>query len=131
MNYELALELKKSGFLQNVKGAFWVYLETRKYQDMKTRKWVNRKAHWKYIFSKDAEKMFKKNEWVYAPFLHNLIESCKGINILQAVYAKKNFKQPIGWQVCSVGRPMGKEYKTPEEAVANLWLELNKQKHEN
>lgn len=64
------------------------------------------------------------NDWVYFPILSELIEAC-GDEFLKLV---KSYK--YGWEAVQVLNPKKKRIRgignSPEEAVANLWLELSK-----
>lgn len=68
--------------------------------------------------------MYSPSSFIYAPSLLELIEACG--NRFTGLY-----KQQPGfsgyWQaVCNMMPGIMMEGSTPEEAVANLWLELNK-----
>ena len=112
MNYELAKQLKDAGFPQEGKGLYWEPT----------------------YFGYTGEKVDKpKTEHcVYLPTLSELIESC-GDKFGQLVQCDR-FKGE-GW--FAIGCPtkweddgvlnIQEEGETPEEAVAKLWLKLNKE----
>jgi hypothetical protein len=96
MNYELAKQLKKAGFPIEDK---------------------------MFLISRNDNEIHKIGTWF--PSLSELIEACDD-NILYlhkiiAVNDKDNFR----W-IAFDRRLNGMYGSTPEEAVANLWLELNK-----
>ncbi len=107
MEYELAERLKDAGFLQR---------EVGYEQDPYLGNYLN----------KEKESGFYEN--AYSPSLSELIEACgagKGqFNMVSS---------PAGWS-CDFKKMWGSaypdavalNYPTPEEAVAHLWLELNK-----
>lgn len=96
MNYELVKKLKDAGFTQDGNGV-----------------WIN-----------DREQVAGVPIWsmshVYIPTLSELIEACGGA-FYQLTKEKLWFVEAD--QIGIDGRFFG---STPEEAVANLWLELNK-----
>ena len=121
MEYTLALELKEAGFPQTGKIGDWFYVN----QELE----VICAGHGYEcecpLTTYDIKNPYKR-EIVKAPKLEELIEACgdKFFN-LNRVYGEN------GWE-CNVehfdhdsGYPEATG-KTPEEAVARLWLELNK-----
>lgn len=97
MNYELALKLKKAGFPQEGKGETRAPLEDP-------------------IFNE-----------VYIPTLSELIEACG--NKFQALHKFQTTFQACGGNYKGIDFECAWEYetegKTPEEAVAHLYLALN------
>lgn len=105
MNYELAKELKEAGFPQKQP----YYYDPKKYTDEEAVRAI--------LDGKDIAD-------VYIPTLEELIEAC-GEN-LYSLYRHHN-----EWQAHSNSDQWDTEIengKTPTEAVANLWLALNKKK---
>ena len=101
MKYELAKELKDAGFKQN----------------------TDKAGQFDYIDKNGNRGNLNADESFYCPTLSELIEACGVFSSLT--------KSPRGTWYCarsegSVEMVVGDEYSTPEEAVANLWLELNK-----
>ena len=103
MDYELAKQLKAAGFPQ--KGDWWF----RKYYDGEIGK-IN--AHRDIPAKEDA----------YSPTLSELVEACLGLGHHFCLHYAN------GWNAeTSRGSARILETaKTPEEAVAKLWIELNK-----
>jgi len=106
MNYELALKLKEAGFPQEGKNGYW-------------------------INSAGVTSSIKK-EAPYVPTLSELIEACGSqfLMLRRGLGDKPNHiidKKEGAWmcECAAWDRPrfLG---DTPEEAVANLWLSLNK-----
>jgi len=119
MNYELAKKLKEAGFPQE--GEFvWIDRNLKKTETNEQRTIVL----WKDVVS----------EWepnceilCYNPTLSELIYACsKEVNFI--LVDRGNFWECGGNDENEEGMNIwGKvEGKTPEEAVANLWLSLNK-----
>ena len=103
MNYELAKKLKDTGFPQKSKYEG----DICQYDNL---------HHLGYYISKD-------NKNVYVPTLSELIEACGDrfsfLAVLQGTQGKI-------WRASVPGEVFWWNGSTPEEAVANLWLELNK-----
>lgn len=97
MNYELAKKLKDAGFPQS-SGTY-----------------IKPNGKFEYI----VEYGFQGEDWAYVPTLSELIEAC-GDGFSMLCREENNF-----WSVSPDGVE-GINYKTPEEAVTNLYLELNK-----
>ncbi len=99
MNYELAKKLKEAGFKQSGKGKVW------------------------YTSSEDREQYFFDGEFeirpVYIPTLSELIEACGEEDLILKCIVKENWTAEKLTGEYGIGN-------TAEEAVANLWLELNK-----
>jgi len=101
INYEFALKLKNAGFPLSMK---------------------NFDDYCRHIFCPDVEEEEKK--YAYAPSLSELIEKCGDgfINLMRherqryTAYGRLGLKKLFG------------HGETLEEAVANLWLELNNKK---
>ena len=106
-NYVLAKKLKDAGFPQET---IWGYREHAS---------LNKKEEPVL----DLRKSTNLKELACAPTLSELIEECgKGYFILES-------SQYMGWQAFKgLNREIGygNSFNTPEEAVAELWLELNK-----
>ncbi len=64
--------------------------------------------------------MFVGREKIYTPNLHELIEAC-GDDFRELFYDLKN----IWFALRRDNNESMRDGKTPEEAVAKLWLELN------
>lgn len=109
MTYELAKELKDAGFpLIKIEGGMCV--GRQKVVDFNP----------EGIQNKDG---MPNAQHFYEPTLSELIEACESFSSLT--------KSPRGTWYCarskgSVEMVVGDEYSTPEEAVARLWLALNK-----
>lgn len=104
MTYELAKKLKNAGFSQEGKG------------------WKGRLPSFNPI------SLFVTT--VYFPTLSELIEACgDGFFSLKLV---PNSREGLNWRTRSTEYKQSHEFagQTPEEAVANLWLELNKKRND-
>lgn len=105
MTYEFCEKLKDLGFSQNGGGKYWEpthYGASGTYVEKLQTKWC-----------------------VYIPTLSELIEAC-GPKFKLLIKAPKNW-EAHGFSSKNFGLPiLIAEGKTPEEAVAKLWLELNK-----
>ncbi len=121
MPYELSKELKDAGFPQTVKGA-----------EREDRCYINLKGNL-YNFENASF-----NVEAYIPTLEELIEAC-GDNILGLNRTHADDGTPNGWVAdththeCDCGKSncFGFNWEheagsTPTEAVARLWLALNK-----
>ena len=97
MNYELAKKLKDAGFSQGKSGSS-----------------DNCDIHW----HRDMNDITNPNTEVYFPTLSELIEAC-------GERFSKMTRSQIGVWYCSEKGHKRSVGKTPEEAVANLWLKLN------
>lgn len=100
-SYEKALKLKNAGFPQK-----------------------NNPVNFKNSWIEEDGNLMTEGEMVYFPTLSELIEQCIKINPI-GFSIKRNAS---GTWVCStdLAQPVGGSGSTPEEAVANLWLALNK-----
>jgi hypothetical protein len=106
MNYELAKELKDAGYPQKEPNCFRPYGGyTAKVED----------------------------DCIYTPTLSELIEACRikgrdfSLNELKDGWEANSEKEvDAGCGCCSETENIFKEGKTPSEAVAKLWLALNK-----
>jgi hypothetical protein len=114
MNYELAKALKDAGFPQKERG--FIYLEKLNQFD---------KPYIKYFYSRNTKlnALPDPYKWVYAPSLSELIEAC--------TYEFWNFYLEMSMEVLgNIWTARTKDTRgqgsTPEEAVAKLYLELNK-----
>ncbi len=105
MNYELAKQLKDAGFPQSFKNPTH-YIE------------ADSDAKFGDVIEMSPEK------FISIPTLSELIEACKVDLVLTKylqgvyVYSAEWEEEPLEWTKF--------DGKTPEEAVAKLWLELNK-----
>lgn len=123
MNYELAKKLKDAGFPQTYKKSSpWADFAYKTnddelhllHEDNDTQWWIGND----YSSQVDEEKM--NEEWVKVPTLEELIEACG--ERLWGLTRHGNFWQ-TNWVDGFAGDSGG---YTPSEAVANLWLALNK-----
>ena len=128
MNYELALELKNAGFPQEYKKTTplmdWAFDEEEElhllHEDNDTDWWIGNDYNHSDMSIEEVQKT-----WVKCPTLSELIEACgEG-------FADLNKSCHGGWE-CNVehfnsdtGFPKTTG-STPEEAVAKLWLVINK-----
>lgn len=115
MNYELAKELKDAGYQQILSGdSHWI----TKIGDFVAFYRIDDNGDYRGInTSKDAV----ENDLCYLPTLSELIEMC-GNKIVAIERARE------GWVVTDNNPVSGfhRNGSTPEEAVAHLWLALNK-----
>jgi len=108
ISYELAKQLKEAGFPQNVSnGDFFYWVDT----DGDIHEEYDSSSHG---ISWDGD----DPDYIKKPTLSELIEAC-GIIGFTLVKVGKNVWEAMG------GAYLGRG-STPEEAVAKLWLELNK-----
>jgi hypothetical protein len=98
MKYELALELKDAGFPQEGKG--------------------------ERIGSPDAL-LWRRHDRVYKPTLEELIEAC-GDNFFSLQRVKRFSTDSIEWIASARGTSFKGSSLTPIEAVARLWIAINK-----
>ena len=115
MDYELAKQLKDAGFPQGENRPVAVYSE-------------------KSTSEIDVFEVTKTQK-VYIPTLSELIEAC-GDKFRKLILHSENPKHPnLIWQAGTnqhiVKNIESKRGKTPEIAVANLYLALNKKQYEN
>jgi len=111
MNYELAKQLKDAGFPQKYSNGkrFWMYDSS---DDDYT----------KIIHDGNIDNALDDEQLFYIPTLSELIDTC-GDNFVALS------KMGEDWYCAENGVPVrliANESKTPEEAVAKLWLALNK-----
>ena len=113
MDYKLAKQLKDAGFPQDIKLGSWVYTgifgHPRKgipYQYAPT------------LIINDIEDWKKLPEVIKIPTLSELIEEC-GDGFTSLIRDSKD-----RWLIIGLSRV--KDFKTTEEAVAKLYLKLNK-----
>lgn len=123
MRYELAKQLKDAGFPQgekfeNVlqKGVLLAYLRESKPDDVLLDKYEKALNALKDVYKDDEEV-------VHVPSLEELIKAC-GDEFSRLV---QTF-EPKGWEAKSteINQRIVQTGLTPSEALANLWLELNK-----
>ena len=115
MDYKLAKKLKNAGFVQRKWKYAFYYVEGLK----------NKAGEDMIVLYCDLDNF--KGEKVYIPDLKELIETC------EEDFA--NLRKYAQWEA-EGGKYLGDAYEeeweflqkgeTPEEAVANLWIELNK-----
>lgn len=118
MNYELAKKLKELGFFQNTEKQFGKDMPTEGANIIEPNGKITQIC-WDYHCYGDFDKY-----WCYVPTLSELIEACgNGFKLLEksekgfyCTYWNEKYEIEIMTDYC----------KTPEEAVANLWLELNR-----
>jgi len=116
MDYSLALQLKEAGFIFNSKRKL---LTEAKYL-----------GGYKKVYAPSKDGMLSA-DYELEPSLSELIEAC-GDGFASLFY--KSYNKIYKWETnCDLfdgdcGEGIGKG-KTPEEAVANLWLKLNQFKN--
>lgn len=108
MDYELAKQLKDAGFPQNDQKKGWVYLDVEGYDKPD--------LVWGVVNFPTIETL--------APELSQLIEACGGLYFSLETDALKYEASPQEWEAKSSAKTASGS--TPEKAVANLWLALNK-----
>ncbi len=127
ITYELAKELKDAGFPQGdsfenviAHGTAMAYLRESKPSDELLEKYEKSLRDLKEMYEDD-------NEWVYQPTLSELIEACgdKFGGISRAKHPIK-IGQWAAYVITAIEFNDMVGGSTPEEAVANLWLQLNK-----
>lgn len=116
MNYELALKLKNAGFILNGKHLFAIEKDN--------------KIHCRTLTGGGEFEM--PDSLVLCPTLSELIEAC-GFAFISLYYssgfASMRNGQTLKWGATGFRKGatiISWEYSTPEESVANLWIELNK-----
>jgi len=129
ISYELAKELKGAGFPQKNRGSYWI-----QHNGKLTTRNDNGREHYKprvwtlAPFVKGAIKGLERTyDNAYAPTLSELIEAC-GEEFEELGYLGKAEAGTFRWYAVErstddYDRVYG---STPEEAVARLWLTLNK-----
>ncbi len=115
MNYDLAKELRDAGFRQWGEGQMFVLHESLPESDQL----VSVISYREYVYAGET-----KHEKSYAPTLEELIEACgEKFEILGKNETAPN--APQEW--FATGDEYWREYgATPAEAVARLWLALNR-----
>lgn len=133
MKYELAKALKEAGFPQKEEGFLWVqhyYMDNDANDEYKEHK----SSSLDYVYSEecDHEEYGGRHEIIcFAPTLSELIDACGDFPIMihSTKYNyeenKKDNDDWIWYAGTSVDAHIGKG-STLDEAVAKLWLELNK-----
>ncbi len=125
MNYSLAKQLKETGFIQrhgdDGKGE-WIGIKEETTNPLK----IRRGSSWSSDILKghvEVLMVIDRDNLIYIPTLSELIEACgEGYFILEKQGDKWRAEYPHQTLRLLVG-----EYgSTPEEAVAKLWLEINK-----
>jgi predicted RNase H-like HicB family nuclease len=111
MNYTLAKKLKDAGFPFQPK----FYKAVKKDNTPVTT---------------DKDLGIEGEDYVFVPELSELIEAC-GDEMAWLHNSVKSTKWVAQTFLDDEQNSQQGEGKTPEEAVANLWLELNKKEHEN
>ena len=114
MNYELIKKLKEAGFRQTGSG-----------------KYIPEKNAKEEVLLDDGEDKiteFRQEDWVKVPTLSELIEAC-GASFDSLTFGNRMNGTLTGW-FATGGEDPTEVYEeqgdTPEEAVARLWLILNK-----
>ena len=114
MNYKLAKQLKDAGFPQNKCLEIWF-----------SHKGKNpRRTYWEILFNKDETPLrhpwHKDTEFCVIPTLSELIEACLKLvpDLFKLEFRNKQWIADTNWKI--------ENGNTPEEAVAKLWLKLNK-----
>jgi len=124
MNYELAKQLKEAGFPQIGEGNMWLLDDPKLFEDERNQT-VSVITRDFYVHST----AIRKNEFgvdVYIPTLEELIEACGDrFHMVEKLIDYDN-NSSIEWQAWNYGSFNNGIGKTPSEAVAKLWLELNK-----
>lgn len=136
MNYELAKQLKEAGFSQIGKGDMWLLDDPSLFED-KRNQTVSVLTRDDYIRNTSIERN-KYGEDLYIPTLEELIEECgdmflslrqdfmfDNINSFQWYADSRCFECKCDSEECGGTNWRIGEGKTPIEAVAKLWLELN------
>ena len=122
MDYSLAKKLKDAGFVQGdsfenllAYGAAVEYLKVNKPSDALIKDYDTVLGHLKELYSDEVEEHF------YEPTLEELIDACgDGFErLVRSVDGKE-------WRAYSKNASNQQTGKTPSEAVANLWLALQK-----
>lgn len=105
MNYELALKLKNTGFPQMFKTP-------------KRGKILNSKG--------ETEMKLSERHYIYTPTLAELIEACG--EDLYSIQFRANIPKTKCYVISKLSHNNGPVFssQTPEEAVAHLWLSLQK-----
>lgn len=107
MNYELAKELKDAGFPQ------------------KDTLFVIRKKEQGLTFKNTFSNIEVGDDWIAAPSLSELIDAC-GNDFGDLLWNPKSKKWSAHTQKLPIQEGHYSSGPTPEEAVAKLWLILNK-----
>ena len=119
LSYEKCKELKDAGFSQGdfLGNHFYTYNS----QDRGKIKMVGFEV-------KGQDEVNKKD--IKIPTLSELIEACGDkFDRLEQQFVNLDGEDEISWAACYDKVLLVERGKTPEEAVANLWLELNKNKN--
>ena len=132
MNYELALKLKEAGW---DKETFWFYTSDETDTIFKTaHNYGYDTANIQFIKGKNGKSICsQKLVLCYAPTLSELIKAC-GNSFLglsrtrEAITSEKtlHWRADGSYSGSNLGFTIAIMESTPEEAVANLWLKLNK-----
>lgn len=121
MNYKLAKELEKAGFPQylTIGSQYYTFISHPR-MGVPPQQAVNT------VLSEEHARIELKNGWVKHPTLEELIEACgDGFRTLikdNGLYIAPN-KNTVEYTTHDMSW-----YETPEEAVARLWLALQKNK---
>lgn len=127
ITYEKAQELKEAGFPQEYKKTDplmdWAYDTTGElhllHSDNDTGWWIGN--DYNHQLSEMTDEQMQK-DWVKCPTLSELIEACGGLYFnLERNVDDWQALTNNGKELIAIGRG-----STPEEAVSNLYLELNK-----
>ena|SRR5271155_4165582 len=117
INYELAKELKDAGFPQKTRfGSFYYHETTTEFATPKVDLWLE-----------NLSTLKQPSCDVLSPNLEELIEAC-GKDFIALSMSDDDSGD---WCAMGTGYNLGDiEGSTPTEAVARLWLALNKKAHE-
>lgn len=118
MTYELAKKLKDAGFPQDRKLGGKVYFYEGRESQI-----VCEGEGYECDCTTESSDGYGMGGGIYAPTLSGLIEACgeKFLNLFYCAMMRNNW-----WAECGCCYYKQGAGTTPEEAVANLWLELNK-----
>ena len=139
MNYELCKKLKEVGFPQILNEGDWYYSDGNiNRHDIGDKKGIAYLVHSDCHFEDYAYPSLnnKENEFTgeitKIPNLHELIEACGDRIVLQSPGSRNASEESVSFerwtaikQLKVLGNIAESEGDTPEEAVANLWLNLN------
>ncbi len=111
IDYNLALELNKAGFLQGGKGSYWTFKEKR------------------YGYEEDdwgISDTPQHKENLYIPTLSELILACSKFDPYDKFIWTLERRSGSGWKASNSTKTIRTEGSSPEEAVSRLYLALQK-----
>lgn len=124
--YLLAKQLKDAGFPQNLGEAYYLHLAPKRYFDSKLERFIDRPAIKKFLYSKDPTKGFRNNEVTAAPSLSELIIAIERLTFSYWGLEKHSNDYRAGLlKTGGIDEGIMRSGSTPEEALANLWIQLN------